>query len=76
MQGQQQKQNWVTHPTKRNLFIVLIAWMVANGLLMILITDLFRETFFNKRYVLIYALMLMSTWTMAKAISNYLKSNV
>ncbi|MEY4931408.1 MAG: hypothetical protein RI909_2132 [Bacteroidota bacterium] len=46
MQGKQQ--NWVTHSAKRNLFIVLIAWMVANGLLMISIMDLFRETFFNK----------------------------
>lgn len=73
---QKQKQHWVTHPTRRNLLMVVIVWIVANGLLVIAITDLFRESVINKKYTLIYAMMLFSTWITVNVISNYFKTNV
>ena len=70
----EQKRNWVTHPTKRNLFIIVTIWFLGNGLLILSTTDLFTESFLNKKYVLIYAMMIMSTWTTIKMIRNYSKT--
>ena len=70
----QQKRNWVTHPTKRNLLIIVTAWFVGNSLLILSTTDLFTESFFNKKYVMIYAMMIMSTWTTFKVTLNYFKT--
>jgi hypothetical protein len=69
-----QKRNWVTHPTKRNLLIIVTIWFVGNGLLILSTTDLFTESFFNKKYVMTYAMMIMSTWTNFKVIRNYSKT--
>ena len=71
-----QKRNWITHPTKRNLLIIVTVWVVGNGLLIISTTDLFTESFLDKKYILIYAMMIMSSWTTFKVISNYFKTRV
>jgi hypothetical protein len=68
------KRNWVTHPTGRNLLIIVTIWFVGNGLLILSTTDLFTESFFNKKYIMIYAMMIMSTWTTFKVIRNYSKT--
>ncbi|WP_228451020.1 hypothetical protein, partial [Marnyiella aurantia] len=70
----EQKRNWVTHPTKRNLLIIVTMWFVGNSLLILSTTDLFTESFFNKKYIIIYAMMIMSTWTTFKVIRNYSKT--
>ena len=67
----EQKRNWVTHPTKRNLMIIVTVWFIANGLLILSTTDFFTESFLNKKYILIYAIMIMSTLTTFKVILNY-----
>jgi len=70
----EQKRNWVTHPTKRNLLIILTVWTIGISLLIISTTNLFTESFFNKKYILIYAMMIMSTWTTSKVTLNYFKT--
>ena len=70
----EQQRNWVTHPTKRNLLIIVTIWCVGNGLLILSTTDLFTESFINKKYVMIYAMMIMSTWTTFKVLRNYSKT--
>jgi hypothetical protein len=70
----EQQRNWVTHPTKRNLLIIVTIWCVGNGLLILSTTDLFTERFINKKYVMIYAMMIMSTWTTFKVLRNYSKT--
>lgn len=63
--------NWINHPTRKNLFTILTVWIIGNILITIAITDLFTERFFNKKYILIYSLMLISTGTTLKVIINY-----
>ena len=69
----EQKRNWVTHPTKRNLLIIFTVYVVGNGLLIISTTDLFTESFLNKKYLMIYAMMIMSSWTVLKVLLNYFR---
>ncbi len=71
----EQKRNWVTHPTKRNILIIATVWVIGNGLLILSTTDLFTESFLSKKYILIYGLMIMSTWTTFKVTLNYFKRN-
>ncbi len=68
------KKNWVTHPTRGNLLTIVTIWLVGNGLLILSTTDLLTESFFNTKYVMIYAMMIMSTWTTFKMFRNYYKT--
>jgi hypothetical protein len=68
------KRNWVTHPTKRNLLIIVIAWLVGNGLLILASTDLFTESLRNQKYILIYAMMVVSTAITLKVVSNFFRT--
>ena len=70
----EQKGRWITHPTKRNLLIFLSIWFVGTGLLVLSATDLFRESFLNRKYIMIYVLITMSTLTTVKLLLNYFKS--
>lgn len=69
-----QNEHWVTHPTKKNLLIIVTVWFVGISLQILAVTDLFTESFFNKRYIFTYALMVMSTWITFKVVSNYLRA--
>jgi hypothetical protein len=68
------KKNWVTHPTRKILSIFVTIWFLGNGLLILVITDLFTEPFFNTRYMVIYGMMIMSTWTTFMVFLNYSKT--
>lgn len=70
----EQKRNWVTHPTSRNIVIIVTIWFVGNGLLVLSTTDLFTESFFNKKYLLTYAMMIIATLTTFKVILNYFRN--
>lgn len=70
------KRNWVTHPTKRNLLIIVTVWIIGNGLLILSTTNFFMESFLNKKYILIYAIMIMSTLTTFKVILNYSRKRI
>ena len=65
--------NWVTHPTNKNLIISAIILVASNGLLVLSTTDLFTESFFNIKYILIYPMMVMSTVQLFKILSNYFR---
>lgn len=70
----EQKGSWITHPTKKILLIFLATWFVGTGLLVLAATDLFRESFLNRKYIMIYVLITMSTRTTFKLLLNYFKS--
>lgn len=61
------------NPTKKAVIIITILWVISNFLLLISITDLFTESFFQKKYVMIYFLMLGSTVAVVKLHRNYWK---
>lgn len=68
------KKDWRTHPTSRTILILVTVWLVSNSLIILSATDLFTESFFNKRYVMMYLLMIFSTWTTLKVVLNYFKT--
>lgn len=70
-----QKRNFVTHPTKTNVLVFIGLWTIGNGLLTLVVTDLFTEGFFHKKYFITYLMMLLSTLSTYKVISNYFKNN-
>ena len=65
--------NWMNNPTKKQVILFTALWFVGNFLLVISLTDLFRENFFQQGSFMIYSLMTMSTVTIVKQHLNYLK---
>jgi len=63
-----------THPSKRILAVFSTGWGVSVACLLLAITDLFTEPFFQKRYILSYFLMLISTVVVTNIWINYLKN--
>lgn len=63
--------NYLTHPTKINLILFVSTWIISTGLIILAITDLFKESFFNQKYTLAYLLMFASTATTFKVVINY-----
>ena len=68
-----QKKNWISHPKKINVVLVLSVWIISSTLLVLAMTDLFSESFFNSDYIIIYLMMIMSTLTCFRVIVNYLR---
>lgn len=55
------KKTFYHNPSLKTLVIFSILWMVSNTLLVLSITDLFTESIFQKKYLIIYFLMIGST---------------
>jgi hypothetical protein len=62
------------NPTKKVVKIVFIAWLIGTMLMVLAMTDLFRMSFFNKKYLVAYFLLLSSTGTLIVVCINYLKT--
>jgi hypothetical protein len=65
----------IKNPSKNNLILFSLIWLISNGLLIISLTDLFSESFFQKKYFMIYLPMVISTYVVLKLFINYLKLN-
>lgn len=65
----------VKSPSKNNLIVFSLIWFISNTFLIISITDLFSESFFQKKYIIIYVLMLGSTFSVSMLFLNYFKCN-
>lgn len=70
----EQKKNWLTHPTKQNLLIIMAVWFVGNTLLILSATNFFTNSFFDTEYVMSYFMIILTTWTTFKIILNYFKT--
>lgn len=70
----EQKRNWVTHPTTRNFAIIVSVWIIGLVLLVAAMTDLFRNSLFYKKHIVVYGMMVLSTWTVVKVSLNYIKT--
>ena len=71
---EEQRKRWTTHPTKKNILIIIGIWLVGNFLLLIASTDFFTESLLNKKHILVYILMTMSTMTTARLTTNYFRN--
>ncbi len=65
----------VKNPSKNNLIVFSLIWLISNTFLIISITDLFSENFFQKKYAMIYVLMLGSIFSVSMLFLNYFKCN-
>jgi len=68
------KDSFLTNPTKKHLIIFGLLWFIGIALLTLSVTDLFTENFFQKRYVMMYFLMIGSSITTGKLYFNYWKN--
>lgn len=68
------KRNFIKNPSIKNLILFTLFWFVGIILLILSTTDLFTESFFQKKYVMIYFLMTGSTITIGKLYFNYWKN--
>ena len=68
------KINYIKYPTKKFLLIFLILWIIGNFLIILSSTNFFTESFFNRRYLLMYFLMIWSSISAIKLILNYKKT--
>ena len=68
------KANWYTNPTKKQVAIFTFLWFVGIGLLIVATTDAFTESFLNKKYTVLYMIMIGATLSAARLIRNYVKN--
>jgi hypothetical protein len=67
--NQNNQSNWIKNPTKKQIILVTIVWLVGVLLLVISMTD-----FFNKKYILFYFLILGTSYIIFKIYFNYFKN--
>lgn len=65
------KRNFIKNPSKKNLILFTLFWLVGILLLTLSTTDLFTESFFQKKHIVIYFLMIASTITIVKVYFKY-----
>ncbi|MCX8491204.1 MAG: hypothetical protein ORN54_09065, partial [Cyclobacteriaceae bacterium] len=68
-----QKESWVKNPTQKQVLLAVVVWALGNLLLVLAITDLFRVSFINRQFIIIYFLMIGSTTATLMMFSNYRK---
>jgi hypothetical protein len=72
--NQNNKSNWIKNPTKKQMILVTIVWFVGVLLLVISMTDFFNTSIFNKKYILIYFLILGTSYIVYKIYFSYFKN--
>jgi hypothetical protein len=65
------KKTFYSNPTKRQLILVISLTLIGNTLLILSSTNLFKEPFFQSKYLMIYFLMMGSIVATLKLVSNY-----
>jgi len=68
------KTNWINHPSKKQLILLTTIWILGVVLLVISMTNLFKESIFQVKYVLIYFLLIGSTVAIVRLYRNYYKN--
>jgi len=68
------KTNWMTNPSPKQVVGFTVIWLVGLILLILSMTDLFRESLFQRKYTILYLLILGSTVALVKVHANYWKS--
>ena len=68
------KKNILQNPTKTNLIVFTLLWMVSVVLIIFSVTDLFTETVFQKRYIPVFIIVLALSRVIAKLYFNYFKN--
>jgi membrane-associated protease RseP (regulator of RpoE activity) len=73
MSDPRNKNSWFHNPNKQQVLFVVMMWFLAMICLLLAVTDLFTEPFFDGGYLMIYLIMFFSTYNVFKIVNNYLK---
>ena len=68
------KRNFITNPSKKILILFTSLWLLGITLLILAMTDLFTESILQRKYVMVYFLMIGSTIVTGKLYFNYWKN--
>jgi len=68
------KTNWLKNPSKSQIATILTTGLIGISLLILSMTDLFRESPFQRKYLMLYLLILSTIIVMTRACINYIKS--
>ena len=68
------KKSWLKNPSKKQVVYILAVWIIGITLIILSITDFFTESLFQKEYIVMYALIIGSTFTTFTAFNNYKKN--
>jgi hypothetical protein len=67
-----QPDNWINHPTKKQLVLTIISALTGFILLLLAMTDFFNESPFQKKYFIIYLLFIGVGIRVYQLVRNYL----
>ncbi|ALJ00288.1 hypothetical protein DC20_16565 [Rufibacter tibetensis] len=70
------KKTWVSHPTKKQLVLVVVVWVICVGLMVMAMTDFFRQSLFSRGNLVFLLLMVTSTFMVIGFCLNYLRSKL
>jgi len=65
---------WIKNPTKKQLIFLTLIWLTGLLFLLLSMTNFFSESILNKKYFILYFLLLISVLAMAGVYKNYFKS--
>lgn len=65
--------NWAFNPNKKQMITVVCVYCIAMLLNLLTMTNLFTESPFNSKYVIIYFIILLATITTFTVVTNYFK---
>ncbi len=68
------EKNGITNPSKKQVVGFTVVWLIGLILLVLSMTDLFREALFQKKYTILYLLIFGSTVALIKVHAKYWKS--
>ena len=68
------RRSFITNPSKKKLILFTFLWLLGIILVMLSTTNLFTESFFQRKYIMIYFLIIGSTITIGMLYINYLKN--
>ena len=67
------KNNWINNPSRKQLLLFTLVYFIAILLLVLSMTNLFTESIIQKKYIMIYFLIIGSTLAIIKVHHNYWK---
>jgi len=68
------KNTLLTNPTKKQLLSFFIIWFVGITLSLMVVTNLFNQIKFERKYLFFYILIIFLTWKMINILRSYLKN--
>ena len=67
------KNNWINNPSRKQIILFTLVYLIAVLLLVLSMTNLFTESIIQKKYIMIFFLIISSTLATIKVHLNYWK---